>query len=49
MVNILIISYFILSVVLFFWAIHKAIKTQKNMYALGMLPFVLFLFVIFFI
>jgi len=31
----------IISILLFFWGIYKAIKTQKNHYAWAMLPFFL--------
>jgi drug/metabolite transporter superfamily protein YnfA len=34
---------------LFFWGIYKAVKTQKTIYAVALLPFVLLLFVMFFI
>ncbi len=34
---------------LFFWGIYKAVKTQDKKYALALLPFVLLLFVMFFI
>jgi len=40
---------FIIILSLFFWGIHKAIKTQKTVYTLAMLPFVVLLFVMFFI
>jgi len=36
-------------IILFFWGIIKAIKTQKKIYALAMLPFVILLFMMFFI
>ncbi len=34
---------------LFFWGIYKAVKTQDKKYAWALLPFVLLLFVMFFI
>ncbi len=34
---------------LFFWGIYKAVKTQKKIYAVALLPFVLLLLVMFFI
>ena len=40
---------FIIIVGLFFWGIYKAVKTQKTIYALAMLPFVLLLISMFFI
>ncbi len=36
-------------VALFFWGIYKAVKTQKLVYALALLPFVALLFGMFFI
>ena len=49
MTNALILAIFILDIVLFFWGIYKAIKTQKTIYVLAMLPFVLSLVAMFFI
>jgi len=40
---------FIVVIVLFFWGIYKAIKTQKTIYALAMLPFILLLVGMFFL
>jgi len=34
---------------LFFWGIYKAVKTQKLIYALALLPFTVLLFTMFFI
>ena len=34
---------------LFFWGIYKAIKTQKLVYTLALLPFTVLLFTMFFI
>lgn len=34
---------------LFFWGVYKAVKTQKTIYALALLPFVLLLAGMFFI
>ncbi len=42
-------SGFILMVGLFFWGVYKAVKTQKKIYVLPMLPFVLLLVGMFFI
>ena len=36
-------------IVLFFWGIYKAVRTQKLVYALALLPFVILLFGMFFI
>ena len=40
---------FSMSVVIFFWGIYKAVKTQKTIYALALLPFFLLMVGIFFI
>ena len=42
-------SGFIIIVGLFFWGVYKAVKTQKTIYTLAMLPFVLLLAWMFFI
>jgi len=47
MSNLLILALFIVAILLFFWGIHKAIKTQKTVYAFAMLPFVLLLVAMF--
>jgi hypothetical protein len=39
----------IFTIGLFFWGIYKAVKTQKTIYAIALLPFVLLLFWMFFI
>jgi len=39
---------FIAAIVLFFWGIYKAVKTQNKQYAWALLPFVVLLFVLFF-
>jgi len=49
MSNALILALFLLGIVLFFWGIYKTIKTQKTIYTLAMLPFVLLLVAMFFI
>ena len=36
-------------IVLFFWGIYKAVKTQKLIYSLALLPFTALLFWMFFI
>ena len=43
------ISGLFLVVGLFFWGIYKAVKTQKLVYALALLPFTILLFMMFFI
>ncbi len=35
-------------IILFFWGIYKAVRTQKLVYALALLPFVILLFGMFF-
>ena len=40
---------FMIVVGLFFWGVYKAVKTQKTIYTLAMLPFVLLMVVMFFI
>jgi len=35
-------------IILFFWGIYKAVKTQNKHYAWALLPFVVLLFVLFF-
>ena len=40
---------FILAIGLFFWGIYKALKTQKTVYTLALLPFILLLVGMFFI
>jgi len=42
-------SGFLIVTGLFFWGIYKAVKTQKTIYTVALLPFVLLLFVMFFI
>ena len=43
------ISGLIVIVILFFWGIYKAVKTQRLVYMLALLPFTLLLFWMFFI
>ena len=43
------ISGLLLVVGLFFWGIYKAVKTQKLVYALALLPFTILLLMMFFI
>jgi hypothetical protein len=43
------ISGLIVIIVLFFWGIYKAVKTQKLVYTLALLPFTVLLFWMFFI
>ena len=40
---------FIVTVGLFFWGVYKAVKTQKNIYAWALLPFILLMIGMFFI
>jgi len=40
---------FIVAIGLFFWGIYKAVKTQKTVYMLALLPFTLLLVGMFFI
>jgi len=49
MSNTLILALFVLAIVLFFWGVYKAVKTQKTIYTLAMLPFILLLVAMFFI
>ena len=42
------ISGFIIVVILFFWGIYKAVKTQELIYALALLPFMFLLTWMFF-
>ena len=41
--GIMIIILFLFTLILFFWSIYKAIKTQDKKYAWGLLPFFLFM------
>jgi len=43
MFNSILLALLLLSIGLFFWAIYKAIKTQQPKYAWGLLPFFLFI------
>ncbi len=43
------ISGLIVIVILFFWGVYKAVKTQRLIYALALLPFTALLFWMFFI
>jgi len=43
-----VIGFFII-IGLFFWGVYKAVKTQKTIYTLAMLPFLLLMVVMFFI
>jgi len=40
---------FIVGIVLFFWGIYKALKTQQTIYILSLLPFILLMIGMFFI
>ncbi|HEY9128614.1 MAG TPA: hypothetical protein VIN02_02140 [Sulfurovum sp.] len=40
---------FIVAIGIFFWGIYKAIKTQRTIYILSLLPILLFMIGIFFI
>ena len=39
----------VVATLLFFWSIYKTLKTKQNKYAWGMLPFIVSLFVLFFV
>ncbi len=41
MPNSMLLLLFIITIGLFFWGIYKALKRQKSLYALAMLPFLL--------
>ncbi len=43
----IIILLFVVTLIIFFWSIYKAVKTQENKYAWGMLPFFLFMLAMF--
>ncbi|MBA1420710.1 MAG: hypothetical protein FAF03_07635 [Epsilonproteobacteria bacterium] len=47
MPNSLFLILILVSIILFFWGIVKAIKTQKNKYAWAMLPFFIMMGVMF--
>ena len=49
MSNIVILILFILIVGLFFWGTYKTVKTGDRRYAFALLPFIVLLFVMFFI
>lgn len=49
MTNAVILAVFIVSVILFFWGIYKAIKTQKKIYLLAFTPFLFLMVGMFFI
>ena len=38
---------FIVTIILFFWGTYKALKSQKSLYMLAMLPFLLMITVMF--
>ena len=38
---------FVATIILFFWGTYKALKTQKSLYMLAMLPFLLGITVMF--
>jgi len=40
---------FIVAIGIFFWGVHKAIKTQQSVYMLTLLPILLFILGMFFI
>jgi len=48
MSNMLILVLFILIIVLFFWGTYKTVKTGDRRYAFALLPFIVLLFVMFF-
>lgn len=45
----MILGLFIFVILLFFWGIYKAVRTQKLVYTLALVPFTLLLFWMFFI
>ena len=49
MTNSVVLILFIISVILFFWGVHKAAKTQKKIYLLAFTPFILLIIGMFFI
>ncbi len=49
MSNTAILTIFILSVILFFWGVQKAVKTQKKIYLLAFVPFMLLMVGMFFL
>ncbi len=38
---------FLITIVLFFWGTYKALKTQKSLYMLAMLPFLVMITIMF--
>ncbi len=38
---------FLITIVLFFWGAYKALKTQKSLYMLAMLPFLVMITIMF--
>ena len=49
MSNAVILMIFAVSVILFFWGVHKAVKTQKKIYLLAFIPFILLIIGMFFL
>jgi len=47
--NLMLITIFFVTLVLFFWGVWKAVKTQKTVYMLAMVPFFMLMVGIFFI
>ncbi len=49
MSNLVILTIFTVSVILFFWGVHKTVKTQKKIYLLAFVPFMLLMVGMFFL
>jgi len=49
MVGNMIVILFVVTLLLFFWSIFKAVQTQQTKYAWGLLPFILYMVGIFLI
>jgi hypothetical protein len=49
MSNAVILTIFTVSVILFFWGVHKAVKTQEKIYLLAFVPFILLMAGMFFL
>lgn len=49
MTNAVILAVFIFCLILFFWGVHRAVKTQKKIYLLAFIPFMLLIAGMFFL
>jgi len=47
--NLTLILIFLITLILFFWGVFKALKTQKTVYMLAMVPFFLLMVGLFFL